>query len=133
MTDIASVWDNENACADWAFSTGDLATAPSIESAVRVSLFTERGWWADAYNGRQIGSRLHELDRAKKAGGGSLLLQARDYAREALAWLVEDGIAARVEVRTSWLAADALGIEVVVTQPTGTKLKPFRYSYAWQG
>lgn len=131
MSDITSVWDNEKATSDWAFGSGDLKTAPAIESAVRVSLFTERGWWGDAFTGRQIGSRLHELDRAKKSSAGGLLLQARDFAKEALQWLVDDGIAAAIDVKTQYLDRTAIGIEVAVTQPGSAPLKPFRYSYAW--
>ena len=122
MSDIASIWDNENATSDFMFGSGDLNTAPAIESAVRVSLFTERGW---------IGSRLHELDRAKKSSAGGLLLQARDYAREALQWLVDDGAAATIDVRTQYLDRTAIHIEVTVTQPGSSPLQPFRYSYAW--
>ena len=39
-----------------------------------------------------------------------LLLRTRDHCEDALRWLGEDGIAAKVEVQTAWLSRDALGI-----------------------
>ena len=83
-----------------------------LTRAVTISLFTWRranpdddlpgdlrmGWWGDSFpsvpNDR-IGSRLWLLSRAKLTA--ETVTRAREYAEEALRWLVEDGIAARVE------------------------------------
>lgn len=147
MADIQIKWDKDRAVGDWSFTTGDLQTGVDIETAVLVSLFTDRiaspdfkptdgttdrrGWWGDSYNARPIGSRLWQLERAKKVGQQPILLQARDYCKEALEWLIEDGLAKSVEIKTQWLTADALGILVTITKPTGTIMEPFRYSWAW--
>src|SRR5690242_20637804 len=125
MADIDLTWDNTSGTADWSFAVGDLATGSDIETAVLVSLFTDRtasadfqpsdgttdrrGWWGDMFApARPVGSRLWQLERAKKVGNASILQQARGYCNEALAWLVEDGIAASVDVKTQWLSATAL-------------------------
>ncbi|NOG69821.1 phage GP46 family protein [Roseicella sp. DB1501] len=145
--DIGIKWDAATGMGDWAATVGDLVTASSIESAVFVSLFSDRrapddyrpndgtndprGWWGSSFADRQLGSRLWTLDRAKKVGQTPLLLQARDYCKEALAWMIEDGIAAKIDVRTSWINATAIGIRITITEPTGTVLHPFQFSWAW--
>lgn len=49
-----------------------------------------------------------------------VLLRAEEYAREALAWLVEDGIAADVSVSVSRLGLDKMVIETQITRPDGS-------------
>jgi phage gp46-like protein len=147
MSDIQIQWDKLRAVGDWSFEAGDLQTGVDIETAVLVSLFTDRiastdfkptdgtkdrrGWWGDSYNVRPIGSRLWQLERAKKVGQQPILLQARDYCKEALAWLIEDGLARSIEVKTEWTSATSLGILVRITRPDGTVAQPFRFSWAW--
>lgn len=50
-----------------------------------------RGWWAEA----AFGSKLWLLDRAKLSD--LTVAAARDYTENALQWLIEEGIASRVE------------------------------------
>ena len=76
-----------------------------------------RGWWADAYGIEPIGSRLWQLERAKRTS--QTLLQARDYCTEALAWLQRDGIASSVSVLTFWAGRTTLGIRVAVQLVAG--------------
>lgn len=120
----------------------------SIESAVAVSLFTDRrapagyvpldgsgdlrGFWADSYSDFPWGSRLWQLRIAKKTDATTLLLQAQDICQEALAWLITIGALARVEVAASWLTVDAMGLRVRVTRPDGSA-QAFDYSWAWTG
>lgn len=136
--DIGLAWDQ-------ALESCDLVPAsaePSrdLPSAILVSLFTDRlatpefkprdgnrrGWWADAYAAQPIGSRLWQLNRAKRTD--AVLLAARDYCKEALAWLVDDGVASRVDVQTKWLASTAMGILVTVWQPGSP---PAAYPFLW--
>lgn len=145
--DIGIDWDRDRGVGDWVFGIGDLGTASSIESAVYVSLFTDRiaspdfkptdgtadrrGWWGDTYQRSPVGSRLWQLDRAKKSDATKLRLQATDYCKEALQWLIDDGVVERVEVKVQWIAADALGIEITITEPRGTQRRPFYFRWAW--
>jgi phage gp46-like protein len=144
--DIRIVWNNTRTLGDWALADGDLETGQDLETACLVSLFTDalatpdftptdgttdrRGWWADLYNDRPLGSQLWQLERAKKTR--ATLGLARTYALDALQWLVDDGIAAALIVNTSWQAANMIGIAVAITRPNGTETR-FMFAWAWQG
>ncbi|MFC0407910.1 phage GP46 family protein [Roseomonas elaeocarpi] len=148
MTDIAIAWDTATGQGDWSFEAGDLAVDSGLRSAVLVSLFTDRraaedfvptdgtsdrrGWWGDTYEADQIGSRLWQYERAKKADGTALLRQVRDSCSEALAWLVEDGVAAKVDVTAAWLNRTTIGLGITISEPDG-KLSTFNFSWAWSG
>ncbi len=148
MPDIAIVWNQQGTGGDWSVVGGALALGPDIESAVVVSLFTDRiaspdfvptdgtadrrGWWGDTYGTTLIGSRLWQLERAAKSAAVSIPLQAKGFCVEALQWLIDTGVAASVAVDTGWLTPTALGIRVQVMQPDG-RLSNFQYSHAWEG
>ena len=76
--------------------SGDYIPGACIENlgnAVYIRLFTPLGsWWADP----SLGSRLHELERQKDLERVRVL--ARQYAEDALAPLVKDGRARRINV-----------------------------------
>lgn len=148
MTSVAITWSNETGRGDWARDdTGNLAVGDDLATAVWMSLFTDRraatddvltdgtddrrGWWGDALADKPIGSRLWLLDRAKRIP--ETLRRAEAYAREALAWLVEDGVAARVDVTAEW--ANAIGPNAMVIRPVIThrdgRRSEFRHLYDW--
>lgn len=137
--------DTGVAC-DYEVSAGSLASSHDIKTAVLISLFSDRraeaddalpnpdgslrGWWGDVLSGRRIGSRLWLLGREKQLR--SVVVRAKNYAEEALAWLVEDGVAKKVQV-TAYIAAPGwLGLDVLVERATGAASK-FKFDYAWQG
>lgn len=145
--DIAIVWDAERSSGDWQLTgEGGLLTAPALETAVMISLFTDaraapddrlppgdgdrRGWWGNALGDDPIGSRLWLLRRAKRLP--ETLNLARDYIREALAWLVADGIAARVDVSTEWLTPSRMGARITISQ-AGGGTAALRAEWAWEG
>ena len=83
MSDIGLFWDRDSA--DFAIEANDLATDDGLETAVSLSLFTDRraedgdalpsgdadrrGWWGDdfpAVDGDRMGSRLWLLARSKQ-------------------------------------------------------------------
>jgi phage gp46-like protein len=91
---------------------GSLVEGADLETMVLISLFSDAparegdgvdpespraGWYADAFNadGDITGSRLWTLKRAKLVK--TTVVRAKEYADEALAWMVSDGIAAKVE------------------------------------
>ena len=142
--------------ADFARSGTDLATDDGLETAVIVSLFTDRraeaddalpgalpsggdtdrrGWWADAYVLRQgdapesMGSRLWLLGREKALA--KVLEQAREYAEEALAWMVDDGVAAQVQA-VAERQGDRLALGVTIQRPRQPPAQ-FRFETFWQG
>ncbi|MGD2215152.1 MAG: phage GP46 family protein [Gemmatimonadales bacterium] len=118
-----------------------------LEAAVVVSLFTDRriepqellsgdedrrGWWGDSFPetvGDGWGSRLWLGDRALLVDGTPERL--RQYVEDALAWLVQDGVATEVvaDVRREG-SAISLGVEI----RRGRSEDPdvLRYAYAWE-
>ncbi len=152
MTDIALLFDPATQSADIAVSNGGLATDDGLRTAIIISLFTDarardddtlpepgadrRGWWGDCFNddpNDRIGSRLWLLEREKLTE--ATRLKARDICREALAWLVDDGVASAVDVETAIVpvtAADstgALAIAISITRPQGPGRQ--RFDFVW--
>lgn len=121
MPDIALAFDTRHLRGDLvADASGELAQKDDLQSAVVISLFTWRraepddelpardgdrkGWWGDSFaevEGDRIGSRLWLLAREKITP--ETIARAKAYIEEALAWLVADGVASRVEVRVERL------------------------------
>ena len=136
MSDIRLVWDGSGA--DCAVRLADLEREDDIETAVILSLLLDarardddalpdgsgdrRGWWADsaapAAEGDRTGSRLWLLSREKTLP--EVLRRARDYAEEALAWLLEDGAAKNVSVHAAMPRRGLLALTVVITLPDDT-------------
>lgn len=120
------------------------ARAPGndLRTAVLISLFTDavatpddglpadadpRGWWGAP----DIGSRLWlHVERAKQQP--ALLLTVRDDIRAALAWLIDDGVAARVEVDTEFTRPGMLGARVTITRAVGG-VETLAFAWAWRG
>lgn len=139
MNNLAIAWDAANARADWQLLPGGLATGQSLEAAVWVSLFSDRrsgtddaadrrGWWADAYAERPIGSRMWTLTRAKATT--ETPRRARDFIVEALQWLVDDGVAAGIDVTAQWVRRGFLGATVQIRQRSGSVVA-LSYAWAW--
>ena len=144
--DILIAWDNTQALGDWVLAEGDLETGQDLETACLVSLFSDalaapdfvptdgttdrRGWWADYYEDRPLGSSLWQLDRAHQTR--NTLGLARRYALDALQWLIDDGVAARVLCDTSWLGRNLIGIAIAIVKPDGT-VSRFMFGWAWTG
>lgn len=149
MSAIVIAWDNATGRGTFAVDeAGALALGPDVVGAVYVSVFSDRralpddkltdgtddrrGWWADAYEDKPHGSRLWLLDRARREP--ETLRRAKDYIAESLAWMVEDGVAARVEVETEWhpKARNMLAARVVISRTDGARV-PVAFEWAWQG
>ncbi len=148
MSDITLFWNPNTQSADWQIISNDLAVGDDLETAIILSLFTDRpaqpdfrfpdgskdraGWWGDAYEPSPLGSRLRQLRRAKISGASNLLLVARDICNEALQWLLDDNIVASITVSTSWLNSNTMNIGIIATEPVSYKTQVFNYSWAWQ-
>lgn len=145
-TDITIFWDSANNRGDWATQGPVLATGNDLETAILVSLFTDRmaaaddeipdgsgdprGWWGDAGGTTQIGSRLWLLRRAKQTT--ETLQRAYDYIAEALQWLIDDGVVAKFDITVEWTRASMLGAMVVAYQQDGTQVST-AYTWVWNG
>jgi phage gp46-like protein len=140
--------------------TGDLVlSGPSLdeddglETAVVISLFTDRraqpgdplpisaqlagspdrrGWWGDTFPdmpGDRIGSRLWLLNREKQLT--SVVERAREYALEALQWLVEDGVARTVNVTAEIVRQGVLGLSVEIVR-SDKAVAQYRFKSFWK-
>lgn len=140
--DAALRWDAAAGRFDLFIDTGaaDLLAEDTLLTATVLSLMTDRtasadevasgdrrGWWADAFGdvGDQYGSRLWLLGREKQLQ--STMDRARAYMAEALAWLVDDGLATSVDVvvfapRMGWMVAQ------ITVQLDGASR---RYRFRW--
>ncbi len=130
---------------DLALDGADLLTDAGLDTAVILSLFCDaradaaevapgadpRGWWADALAtpAASTGSRLWLLRREKQVP--EVASRAQEYAHQALVWLVDDGIASRVDVHASFPDADALVIAVTIFRPSSGTPFERRYQYVW--
>jgi phage gp46-like protein len=124
-----------------------LNSAEPLVRAVMISLFTWRranadddlpgdlkmGWWGDNFStlsNDRIGSRLWLLGRAKLTT--ETIAKAREYAQEALQWLVDDGIAARVVVETERQGLYTLALACRVFKSDGSVPVDIRFTDVWR-
>lgn len=146
MTDAAMVMTENGG--ELVLSGFDLARDDGLETAVIISLFTDRrasaeqmpvelqqddlrGYWGDISNATpsdQTGSLLWLLAREKQLP--QILGRAQQYCREALAWMVEDLVATRVEVTAEFVAQGWMLILVDIFRPTGSPVR-YRFNYEW--
>lgn len=133
MTDIALIWQTDGA--DIAVGNADILLDDSLSTAVIISLFTDRraldsdelpagpntdkrGWWGDAFQSRPMGSRLWLLSREKQMT--SVLIRAKTYADEALAWLIDERHVKQVQVTATAPRQGMLHLAVTLTLPNGS-------------
>jgi phage gp46-like protein len=124
---IALSWNDAQGAADLALNaTGALASDDALQTAVVLSLFLDararpddgaeghrRGWVGDAFTPEdRVGSRLWLLKREKHTE--ETRRRAEDYANEALAWLVDAGLASSVSVTAVWVARGVMGLAVSI-------------------
>ncbi|SIT43657.1 Mu-like prophage FluMu protein gp46 [Paraburkholderia piptadeniae] len=145
MSDITIVWDVDNSRGDWLLVGPALATGNDLDNGILISLFTDRtantddaipdgtndprGWWGDIGEDVPIGSRLWLLSRAKQTQ--ETLNNAVDYTREALEWMIDDGVAARIDVLAQWVRSSFLGLQVTLYKQDGTTVASKSYAWAW--
>ncbi len=125
----------------------DIAMADDLQNAVMISLFTDarasdsdvlpnqndrRGYWGSAIDGENWGSKLWLLETARDLQ--TTYNDAKQYASDALAWLVTDGVAEKVEVETGRYESDdckvLMALQVKIYKPR--QVINFNFQYAWQ-
>lgn len=141
---------------DWVFDGYDLVTTDTLETAVLISLMTDRlanaddeipdgsndrrGVWSDMAvplteappAGDLIGSRLWLLSRRKVEE--RTRLDAITYCLEALQWMIDDGVAMSVDVDAAWneqtLGRLDIAIQIGATGSDGKQVST-AYRLAW--
>lgn len=138
--DIELSFDAAAMCGRCRLERGDLATGDGLKTAIIISLFTDsrarddddiddpsdpRGCWIETFEG-QFGSRLWELRRQKMVP--EVFRRAREYAEEALQWLVDDGVADSIDV--DFVAINPRGLlGLLISVHRGAETK--KYQFAW--
>lgn len=122
------------------------ATTP-LARAVVISLFTWRraldsdpiddgeryGWWGDSFPAQaddRIGSRLWLLRRRTLTD--ATRQDAIAFAREALQWLIDDGILLEIDVQAERQGNNRLALWVVGTHARGAQERLIEFNDIWQ-
>lgn len=120
----------------WLTVNGKTVSASSqldpLTRAVVISLFTHRradpddnvdvpmGWWGDTWpvvaNDR-YGSKLWLLQRSKLTN--ALVNTVRNYLRDALQWMQEDGVVTRIDIDIRRTGINELGNKIVLWRRDG--------------
>lgn len=143
MSDIRTVWVKNHQEGDWLEVSGDLAAGDELQTAIIISLFTDRqareddetddgdrrGWWGDTGSDYDAGSRLWLLKRQKLTA--SVARRAEDYTREALQWLLDDGVVGRVEIQAFIVWPSGLDVHIHYYRPDGVS-GAVRFYQVWE-
>lgn len=149
MMDVQIAFQDLTTGGDIRLDGADLAGDSTLRTAVILSLFSDaragaddplpagesdpRGWWGDALAdvpGDHFGSRLWLLSREKRTE--ETRLRAESYAREALAWLLEDAVAAALDVTAAWTGPATLVIAIEIQRPNAVP-ETYRFGTLWKG
>jgi phage gp46-like protein len=141
--DATISWDATNQHGDWAMNGPVLATGHDLQTAIIISIFSDRlaqpddviadgsndprGWWADT--DVRIGSRIWLLRRAKQTP--ETLQRAFDYLCEALQWMLDDGVVGQFVINVQWVRRSFLGAQITAFKQDGTTLATGRYAWVW--
>lgn len=127
---------------------GTMASESSLQSAVLISLLTERraedddrlpyqpsseypvpadrkGWVGDGFGGQRIGSRLWLLVREKQTT--ETKHRAIEYAREALQWLLDDQHVVNISIEAEWNGIGRLEMLIRLQLPSGA-IETFKFA-----
>ncbi|UFT92819.1 phage GP46 family protein [Pectobacterium carotovorum] len=144
MTDIKSFWNVDEIHADWIAGEGRLLDGDDLQTAIVISLFTDRlaraddnyestdrrGWWGDSGEKDLIGSRLWLLRRQRLTT--SVALKAEEYATEALQWLIDDGVVGSISVVTQIVFPARLNMAISYSRPNGDSYEEMKFFWVWE-
>ncbi|MDD9911664.1 MAG: phage GP46 family protein [Alphaproteobacteria bacterium] len=148
MTDLRTKFDLSQLSGDLSKNGLLLEQDDSLKTAVVISLFTDqraklddfipgnstdlRGWWGDAWSeisNKRIGSRLWLLSREKQLP--DVLVRAKQYAEEALQWLIDQGIVNTIEVTATFSATSVLALQIQIVRPYKSAID-YKFNYIWE-
>lgn len=148
MADIKSVFVDLEKGVDYALVQLGLLEDDGLDTAVIISLFTDRqaeasdvipdgtddkrGHWSDNFpdlDGDLIGSRLWLLTREKQLP--EVMVRAREYCEEALEWMLEDGVASAVTVTVTNPREGILHAQIDIAKPDGTATR-YQFENFWR-
>lgn len=124
---------------DLAFD-GDLLIGESLKSAILISIgsyarkkygfsnmLNDDGWWGEStIEGDKWGNLLHDL--ANKRNDSNLLLLVRQYVKNSIQWLIDDGVVSSFDVDVD-VSEKSLNIEIIANK--GGKNEDYRFEILW--
>jgi phage gp46-like protein len=144
MSDVKLTFDDSIGEYDLRIVNGDIEADDGLETAVVLSLFCDRrvpdgeakpeharnrhGWWADETlpDNDQIGSLLWLLQRGKITD--EMIKRAKEYAEDALSWMITDGVAESVTCTITREDLNGLVFDIEISQPENVVHK---YKLPW--
>lgn len=97
----------------------DARTTSALEVAVFLSLFTEQSWSDMTASGRErYISRIPSIMRTSTVTNQTRVAII-NAAKDALAWMIDDGIATDLEIDATIASARRIDLSVVIIQPKG--------------
>lgn len=143
MSDITLYYDVNDVRCDWKVGAGDLVCGDDLQTAILISLLTDRladasddtdgsdrrGWWGDADQEWLVGSRLWLLRREKLTT--QVAIRAEMYASEALQWMLEDGVVSAITTDARIVYPDRLYLTVSYTRPDSDTTEYQSFSWVW--
>lgn len=144
--DVRLLFDGQALDGDVLLASGDLVEENSLQTALLLSLFTDRratpeqlqrfggdnprGWWGDAdatVPGDAFGSHLWLLEREIELQ--ETLNRAREYGEQAVEWIIEDGLAESIAVVAAYPQRGVLALQVTPERARGTRE---RFAFVWE-
>lgn len=147
--DIRTVWnaDIDALHGDWLIDPPDLADDADLQTAVLISLFSDRlaalddtlpdpsandrrGWWGDTGTDppENIGSKLWLYTRARWTE--EVRIGIEEAARQALQWCLDDDVADSVECTAEMAEIGRINLSVILLRQ-GTRVFAGTYGWAW--
>lgn len=111
------------------FEGGQPAMDSGLQTAVYLSLFTAPDWWAASLLPVPVGSVLAEPPDEPLTN--ATRLEAIEAARDALAWMIDKGLAESIVVSAEITAPGVLALSVEITEPGASTPQTLRYRLNW--
>lgn len=137
----------EDGVADVILGDRDLVQDMGLETAITISLFSDRrandddplpdnsndkrGWWADDLlnDGDFIGSRRWLLRRSKLTDENMRRLE--EYDSEGLNWMIIDGVASNIVIVVQRIDMNTILETITIERPEGSP-QSFKYYFNWE-
>ena len=108
---------------------GQPAMDPGLMTAVYLSLFTEPGYWGASLLPVAVGSGIPALFDEPLTNATRLAVI--EAARNALAWMIAQGVAESVEPEATITGPGSLSLEIAIQQPAPASPLTLRYRMSW--
>lgn len=148
MPDLAISLDATTGVYDLSLTAdgSDLATEEGLFTSVALSLLLDRqatvsdtlpykgdkdrrGWFADEFNGFNIGSRRWIFLPQGVTQVAMRQIEAAD--KESLQWMLDDGVAQSVGVTVTQTGPESFDEEIVITHPSAGGIQVNRWTVNW--